>query len=715
MLLFVGVAPAGVSTAAVGPAARIDQTPLVWPAGGRFLSAPLVVGGDVWGVGSLAMVDGTITTGRASFDDAPPELSLRMFTFVPDPAGGYTAVLRYRVPIVQLHSWRGIPVRMTQTVVLRPPNGTPAQAVQIQADGETAVGTEAAGAFTPTGTGQGIIAGNVVVIGVPASLGVTPDWTVQALVEVVADTPFQRNHPTNGFAAGTSIVPVGYLTGEASSSGGVAADAVTALTSTGTPSTALAEGVRVTATRIEGDGASRVVVVTTAAPISALPATQSAFIELDLAQAGFATRDHPVVARWIPGAAQATVAVDNVPVATVPVAQSGNDVRFEIGAATATSASQQPPTPRMDAMQYTADVTAGPDGDLVTSDDGIDAAPTPEQPDTVTIVFNSGAVTITDKTTGSVATGFVAADGAFVAFNDTEHYTGGVDQFGNVVMFTTRLTAGAASRLIAPRPAVLHVSVIDEYKAPDGFDAEQLHRSVWESFLKSSTSVTMDSDVKPYEVTWTTEEPSSTGSGEFAADSTGLAEPNGAQGGLPDWPLVPVSTQPPSAPTFMLQVASGTLAAGVPTEQFTPWLDSASIAAPGGVTPAASTTTIGATGSVTPSASSSPAPVVTTANPTVSTIGAVAPIAGKHDTGSGALWIIVVAVLAAASGFVVYVARRRRMRARPVDANPPTMRIVDGPTSHEVSDPRGGLVVGIHLSPGRTTHTAHKTEPEHPA
>jgi hypothetical protein len=483
----------------------------------------------------------------------------------------------------------------------------------------------------------------------------------------------------------------------------------TTLASTTVPATAFPEGTRVTATRVEGDGASRVVDVTTAAPIGSVPAAQSPFIEIDLAQAGFAALDHPVVIRWSAGSAQATAMVDTVPVATVPVAKSGNDVRFEIGAATLTSVAPPSSLPRMDEMQYTTDVTAGPDGDLVNSNDGIDAAPTPAQQDTVTIVFNSGAVTITDKATGSVAAGFVAADGAFVAFDDAEHYTGGVDQFGNIVMFTTRPTSGVAARIIAAPSAVVHVSVIDEYKADERFDAEQLNRSVWQSFLKSDTSVTRDPDTKPYSVTWITEQPSPAGSGQFAADSTGLAEPSGAQGGLPDWPLVPLTTQPPSAPRFMVQVASGILTAGAPTEQLTPWLDSALIAGPTALIPATTTTTTGSAAS-TPS---SAAPVATVATPTGSTNVAVAPTAIKRGTGSGAPWIIVVVVLVAAAGLGVYVVRRR-MRPEPVVAGPPTVRIVDGPTRHEAFDRHGGLVVGVRLTPGPTTHTARETEPEHP-
>jgi len=104
---------------------------------------------------------------------------------------------------------------MTQTVVLRPPSGQ-AQAVQIQADGTTAVGTYSDNrAFARTGDSEGRIVGNVAVIHVPASVGVTSDWTVQAIVEVTADAPFHRNRPATGYVAGTSIASVGWLAGDA--------------------------------------------------------------------------------------------------------------------------------------------------------------------------------------------------------------------------------------------------------------------------------------------------------------------------------------------------------------------------------------------------------------------------------------------------------------------------------------------------------------------
>src|SRR5581483_3616872 len=101
------VARAGVVEPASGTAG------LVWPGGGRMLTSPLVVGGSVVGDGSLEMVGDTITTNVASFDKAPPELSLRMFTMVADSDGGFSAILRFRVPIVVLHSWRGHSVRQT--------------------------------------------------------------------------------------------------------------------------------------------------------------------------------------------------------------------------------------------------------------------------------------------------------------------------------------------------------------------------------------------------------------------------------------------------------------------------------------------------------------------------------------------------------------------------------------------------------------------------
>jgi len=73
------------------------------------LAGSLVLGGTVVGDGSLEVVDGAITRETARFDDAPSELSLRMFTFVPDrDGGGYSAVLRYRVPIVSCTSG-GVP------------------------------------------------------------------------------------------------------------------------------------------------------------------------------------------------------------------------------------------------------------------------------------------------------------------------------------------------------------------------------------------------------------------------------------------------------------------------------------------------------------------------------------------------------------------------------------------------------------------------------
>ena len=59
-----------------------------------------------------------------------------------------------------------------------------------------------------------MIIGNVSVMSIPPTVGVAADLTVQAPVEVAADGMFPNGSTARGFAAGTSVVPVGYLSGE---------------------------------------------------------------------------------------------------------------------------------------------------------------------------------------------------------------------------------------------------------------------------------------------------------------------------------------------------------------------------------------------------------------------------------------------------------------------------------------------------------------------
>ena len=214
-LLLVGVAP---RTDSVGRTDRswsgrgvvsAPQTALVWPGGGRMLAAPLVVGASVVGDGALEMVGDTITPVGGN---APQELSLRVFTLVANKTGGLSAILRFRTPVVWLHSWRNHAVRQTMTVLVSAPSGA-VDAVQLQPDGSAVTGTMVSGGFVPSGPGRAIVAGNDSVFDLPASMGVKPDWTVQAIVEVQADEPLHKNRPATGYAAGTSVVPVGLLTG----------------------------------------------------------------------------------------------------------------------------------------------------------------------------------------------------------------------------------------------------------------------------------------------------------------------------------------------------------------------------------------------------------------------------------------------------------------------------------------------------------------------
>ena len=440
--------------------ATAAPTPVLWPGDGRMLAGSLVLGGTIVGDGSLEVVDGVITREPARVDDAPAELSLRMFTFVPDPdGGGYSAVLRYRVPIVQLHEWRETAVRMTQTVVLRPPSGQ-AQAVQIQADGTTAVGTYGDDrTFAPTGGSDGRIVGNVAVIHVPSSVAVTADWTVQAIVEVTADAPFHASRPATGYVAGTSIVPVGWLTGDTQATpvAGIA-DALTTLAPTPLPGAdkpTPSDGVRVTGVRIEGTGADQVVVVTTAGSPLEVPLDAFGHISVSLSPARFGSIDDPFVLRWIGGAeSDATLGVDGLQLGTVHVTVNGNETRFAIGKVVPSAPVTIQAGSRFDTLNGSIVVTLRADGDIVKSSDGVSVVP--PVPDEITVAFNGPNVAVIHPSTNSTAAGFVNADGHFVALNATEQFVGFVDKYGDSIVHLSRiLSPGEQLRRATTAPQVV--------------------------------------------------------------------------------------------------------------------------------------------------------------------------------------------------------------------------------------------------------------------
>ena len=565
---------------------------VVWPAGGRMLSAPLVLGSSLVGDGSLEMVGDTITPNVASFDDSPPELSLRLFTFVPKAGGGFSAVLRFRTPIVQLRSWRGHVVRQTMTVVVRSPSGA-AQAVQMQPDGTAMNGSFSTGRFQAVAPGKAAMAGNVVVFDVPASFGASPDWTVQAIVEVQADEPLHRNRPATGYAAGTSIVPIGLLTGEKtkSSSGLGVVDATTALTSpTSTPTAA--PGLRPRGVRLEGTGKKLTAVVTLDGSPSKLSGTDHPHVDVDVAVPGFATLDHPVRVTWLPGGAQpatsAQVLIDSVVVGDVPVKVSGNEVRFELGAATARKDVVVPTTARLDEMQYNITLPLGLE-ESVSSVDGMSGPPL--NPDTAAFVVDGPKVTVTPASTGITAKGFVDSTGHFVATSDTEMFTGSVDDIGNVFIYRTTVSPASAIQKTAARSAAgrVHQSplVLSGTRIPglpDDWTYDELNQLEHEIILLRHLEVYkyVQRILGPYaksrpDLPFPYEGLGSP-TGEpvpdvFGAHGGGAEEPSGAQAGYPDWPATPALATPnDSTGTSVFRASAATVPQGNPVGVTTPWM-----------------------------------------------------------------------------------------------------------------------------------------------
>jgi len=580
------------------------------------LSAPLVVGGSVVGDGSLEMVGDTITSTPANGADAPTDLSVRLFTLVPTTSGGYSAVLRFRTPIVVLHSWRGHAVRHTMTVVLRPPTGSTARAVQIQPDGTAMNGSFSSGRFQADAPGKAAVVGNVVVFDIPASFGATPDWTVQAIAEVQADEPLHSYRPATGYAAGTSIVPIGLLTGAKtkSSSGLGIADATTALTSATSVPTVTA-GLRPSAVRLEGTGKKLTAVVTLDGPPSKLSAADHPHLDVDLALPGYATLDHPVRITWLPGgsppATSAQVVVDSVIVGDVPVKVSGNEVAFALGAGTARTNLAKPVTPRLDELKGEVTIPLGLD-EAASSSDGVRGPPS--NPDSARFTVDGPRVAVTPASTGVTATGLVDVLGHFVATAGNDMYNGTIDQFGNVIIYRTTLTTSGdvqqsavtttggtvrAVQLVASSATASATADVHESRAVPAGRVQISNDGDWNlSEIIKLVYIKYQQDLEEYKsaLDWyeggaknspfeTRPEKPDTPflflgadtASAFASDG-GDAQPGSAQAGNPDWPATPsvaaAAAGGDSTGTFVLRVSAGTLPQGRPIGVTTPWLGS---------------------------------------------------------------------------------------------------------------------------------------------
>ncbi len=659
--------------------------PALFPGGGRALAAPLVLGASELGQGALDTLNGVTTGEVSSFDDAPPQLSLRTFSFVIDPAGGYSAVLRYRVPIVQLRAWRDHVVHFTQTIVLTSPDGT-VQAVQMQEDGSVATGALDGTTFTPTGTSEGRMEGNVVALAIPASLGVTADWTVQAIVRVESDTPFGSVRPVTGFLAGTSIVPVGVLSGEGEATIAGFPSARFTLDQASSAEAPSTGEIVVTAVRVEGEGADRVIAVDTASSPLDVAATSGARIQLSLAGPMFRSMDDPVIMGWSRGVESDTqVRVSGVNVGTVHVTATDEGLRFAVGAMQLAPAVTIEAGTRLDTLHATLTVGLAADGDIVHSDGN---SVRPDVVDTIIEEFDGPRVTVTHPSTGAVATGFVDADGTFIATSDTEHFVGVIDAFSNSVVNLSRDLTSSGGLVRQVRLATVPVAA--DYTVA-GIDAAvgPLSYENGKAFLKGdgppATQAVPSTDLPALDLRWLT--------GDAAAPATfgGTAQqPIGAQGGAPDWPLVPLSDDATETSGFLVQVLAGTTEAnGFTADATTPWISSSLLAAP-----------------LTPPTTTPPATAPTDPN----TPGATTPAATSSRSTGGGIVLLIMIVVAGAAIIATYVVLSRKQRPQQQPMTPPVppppewrVRTDDGPSTHTVSEPSDSWSIGVRVQPDSPT------------
>ncbi|MCU1392279.1 MAG: hypothetical protein JWM34_707 [Ilumatobacteraceae bacterium] len=725
-----GAARASTPTARPSPAAAVGD-PVTWPGGGRFLTDPDVLGSDLIGKGALELINGAITGNIGNDDAAPPELALRTFAFVQDPAGGYSAVFRFAVPIVQLHSWRGIPIRHTIAVLLTAPDGTE-HTVELQPDGTTAVGTGSGGAFAATGPSTSAIAGTVAVLSVPASVGVGADWTVQGLVRVDSDA---RLHPDNslvlatGYEVGTSVVPVGTLSGEsASSAADDVLDAKTELLgSFAVPPTPVPvpDAVRAVSLRFEGTGPDLVAVVTTAAPLASLPPyDHGPNVDLQLAQGGLdpLRLAVDVTVHFNGGAMEpnADVETDGLRAGTVPVTVAGSELRLALGQFSAATLVVDPDPTKAVMDRFDGQIVVPLSRDeAVSSADGLSnftVAPTEAQipnfpppakaADSATIALDSGAMTITRASTGGTATGFVDQYGDFVASNATDHYIGQIDHYGNTVIYDSTATAAAGSGATTgatPIPVTSDYDVASIAAAAASGGPILTGLTFYKGPLDQQFfAVDTTPPVSPAD--WIKQIVPASGSAP--APTAGAA----------DWPLTAVSataTPPaglvgPSGP-FIVRMSALVLADdGSESTPTGPWIQSELI--PALPTPVVVATTVPST-TVTPAAAAAASTVATTAvatsTATAAATSTAVPSTSSDGSGSALPWVVVVIVVigAATAGVVI---RRRRRGVAPPAPPPATVRAVHGTAHVTVSPSDAGHEISVRGMHGTSVITAHE-------
>ena len=439
----------------------------------------------------LTEISGDTVTGRNVYFNGyvPPEMDLRDFA-ISNVGEDRMAVLQFAAPLAMRTSWNGSPVQHRIEVVLRPPAGDGAHAVEIGPDGTGSIIADPDGSRSPAGAAAVLLTGNWATLIIPKSLGIGADWTAQAVVRIDLTPPPEASSVT-GWELVTSPVTIGSLTGEQASQITMPEPVVIAgfTRGTGTQVRDLyrqndVSSPKVVGVTLDASSGHRQITVTFDRPPSldglGDANTLGTFqIELRLAPPGALGAGPPITVRW--GLTRnATGAVDTPDTAsftgqdgafggTLPVTLDGATLHIDLGDAASAAAAPSPtstvpstattPTSRPTielggaTRRFRLNVDLTPDQCLCQAGVPADFDPSSITHESVEVVVSGTAIALTRQSTGTTAVGAVDPEtGAFEASNDTEFWSGRLD--GGLDGSYARLAGPASSlRGLAARPA----------------------------------------------------------------------------------------------------------------------------------------------------------------------------------------------------------------------------------------------------------------------
>ena len=439
----------------------------------------------------LTELSGDTVTGRNVYFNGfvPPEMDLRDFA-LSNVGDGRMAVLQFAAPLTIRTTWNGNAVQHSIDIVLRPPTGTGAVALEIAPNGTGVMITDPDGARQAAGPAPVLITGNWAAFVVPKSLGVGADWTAQAVVHIGSTAPISGSTVT-GWVLATTPTTVGALTGEPPGQLTMGVPVVIGGFKAGTGASAAdlyspadANSPRVVAVSLDATAGHRQITVTFDRPPSldglGDPGTQGSFqLELRLSPPGALGAGPPIYVRWsLSRNASGQVSTPDTAIispqgggfgGTAPVTFDGSTMHINLGAAPLEPATPPPttttPAPNAAAASLPAVALGGatrrfrlnvdltPDQCLCASGNPPDFVPGTIAHESVEVVISGTAIALTRQSTGTTAVGAVdPMTGEFEASNSTEFWSGRLA--GGLDGSYARLAGSTASlRGLAARPA----------------------------------------------------------------------------------------------------------------------------------------------------------------------------------------------------------------------------------------------------------------------